>query len=162
VLTLLDYTTYADIRGALGISVKELADATLALRLYEDALHADLEDVALAVPTTFETVVDVAVPSAEQERFLQSTRLFAIYSVAKHLTVSLPLFSPVKVADGKAEMGRATDPHRETVKRVHQEYERWRNRLIKAFEALGEATAASTPRPYFAIITPTPDPVTGV
>lgn len=155
-----DYTTYDDIRAALGVSSDELEDATLGLHLYEDALLADLEDVALAVPPTYIVVKALASPDQHQERFLQCARVFAVYSVAKQLTISLSLFSPVKVGDGKAEMGRVSDPHRETVRMVNQEFDKWRNRLIKAFEAMGSAASSNTPRVYFGIISPDFDPVT--
>lgn len=156
-----DYTTYADIRSALGTNEDEIADTTLALRLYEDALDADLEDVALGIPATYTSLKNALNPTDAQARFLKAARLFATYSVAKHLTTSLSVFSPVRIEDGKAGMSRVSDPHRETIKMVNQQYERWRAYLAKAFEALGQIAASTTPRPYFAIVSPSEDPATG-
>lgn len=155
------YTTYNDIRAVLGVSTDELADDTLALQLYDDALRADFDDVSVDLLDTFQTVSALSPLTPAQERFLQYTRLFATFSVARQLLTSLPLFSPKVIGDGKAVMERHADPFRETVKAVNAGYDRWKDRLDKALAAVGTVTTAATPRVYFSVVSPATDPITG-
>ena len=156
------YTTFDDIRAALGVGSKELKDDTLTLDLYSSALMADLEDVSLAVPTTYTQALSSDPQSDAEIRFINAAKVFATYSVAKHLTVSLPVFSPVKIEDGKAAMTRANDPHRETVAAVNREFERWKSRLLAAYQSLVSESSVSVQRDYLSVISPAEDPVTGL
>ena len=156
------YTTYDDIRAALGVSTDELEDETLGLQLYEDALTADFDDISLELMTTFATVSAELNPTSNQTRFLKYARLFATYSVARTLLTSLPMFAPRSVEDGKARMERSDNPHRDTVKAVSGEYSKWRDRLEAAFLLLGQTTTVRTSRSYLSVVSPGADPVTGV
>ena len=71
---LTDYTTYADIRGALGVSEEEITDAVLALTLYEDGLVQDLEDVDTTIPDTYQATAELDTPTAQEMRFLRACR----------------------------------------------------------------------------------------
>lgn len=155
------FAQYEEIRSTLGVSEDELSDATLSLDMYEDVLAADLEDVALDLPSTYATTLGVEMPTAPQERFLRATRTFARYVLARHLTATLPMFAPREVGDGKAVMARVNEPFRDTVKAINGEYEKARTRLIAAFEALGSAAEVTTPRVYFSVVSPVSDPITG-
>lgn len=154
------YTTFEDVRAALGVSSTELEDGTLTLQLYEDHLMADLDDISLSLRDTFIAFSAEAAPTSAQSRLLQYTRLFATYSVAKALTNTLPMFGPKTIEDGKARMQRFENPYRETIDAVNREYERWRNRLQQAFVAIGEASSR-TNRSYMSVVSPGFDPVTG-
>jgi len=160
-----NYTSPSDIRAALGISEDELDDATVELRLYEDRLVSDLEDISPDLDPTYSlTVVKVEADMTDAElRFLRYARLFATYSVARALTVSLPMFSPKSIEDGKAKMDRFMDPYRDTIKLVNSEFEKWKERLAAAFIALGISSGAEVkaPRRYFGIINPASNPITG-
>lgn len=158
---LIDFTTYSEIRAALGVSDEELADATLALPIYEEHLRADLEDISLSLIDTYNAVRAEAVPSAAQSRFLAAVHLFSTYSVAKHLTNALPLFSPRSVEDGKARMERFNDPYKGVIEKIESEYGRWQSRLEAAFIALGQSATARTARVFMSVAGAASNPITG-
>ena len=160
-MAVLTYTTYADIRAALGVSDEDLEDSTLGLNLYANYLTQEMEDVSLTLESTFTTAAAVVTPSAEQTRFLTATRLFATFAVAKQLTAALPLFSAKQISDGKATMQRFDNPYRDTIKNVLEQYDRTRNRLISALSALGTSTTASVTKSYFSVVSPDTDPIVG-
>lgn len=158
---LTDFTTYAEIRAALGVSDEELSDVTLALPLYEEALRADLDDISLTLISTYTTVKAEVTPTDAQSRLLSAVHLFATYSVAKHLTAALPLFSPKSVEDGKARVERFNDPYKKTIESINSEYDRWQSRLEAAFIALGQSASARTPRVFLAVAGAASNPITG-
>ena len=45
-MPLTDYTSYDEVRAALGVSAEELEDETLQLDFYSISLTAELEDIA--------------------------------------------------------------------------------------------------------------------
>lgn len=160
-----EYTTYNDIRAALGVSEDEIEDATLSLDLYSMNLSSELDDVSSSITTTFEGLRDVAAESLsdEQIKFDRFVRLFSTYAVAKQLTTSLPLFSPKDYADGKASFGRyAQNPYKDVIKSVEEAYSKFR---LKLAEASASVTSSQAPvvatRPYFSGATPGYDPVLG-
>lgn len=163
-MALADFTSHDEIRAALGVSEEELEDATLSLPLYEFSLTAAFEEVSLTLVTSFKALP--AVPStwtAEQVRFNSAVRMFATYAVARHLTISLPLFSPKEISDGKAHTTRyAVDPYKATIKAILGEYETTKARLTSALAALTSSTTSVAPtRPWMLAVRPAVDPVTG-
>lgn len=155
------YTTYHDIRAALGVSEDELSDEVLSLQLYEDQLFDSLDEISLTLRDLFASISAEPTPTAEQTRFLSYVRLFSTYSVAKVLTTSLPLFGPKSIEDGKAKLTRFDSPYKDTVAAVAREYDKWRNRLQQAFSALGEIGAGTyVPRTYLSVVSPGFDPIT--
>jgi len=163
---LVDFTSFEDIRAALGVSAEEIKDATLSLPLYVNRLRMDLESVSASTLTLHATLANVqpASQTEQQARFEIALQLFATYSVAKHLTISLPLFSPREITDGKASLSRyAQDPYRATIARVESEYDTLRQNLAAALAGAESVSAPTVSlRPWFSAVTPTPDPVTGV
>ncbi len=159
-----DYTTYDDIRATLGVSAEELEDVTIALQLYLDMLTVELEDIDATLPATYATKDLLVSPTAPEVRFLAASRLFATYAVAKHLTGSLPLFSPKDVSDGKALTGRySMDPYKPVISAVNQQYDRFQKRLQEAWATMNATTATvAAAKSYFSIVVPSTDPVTGV
>jgi len=155
-----NYTTPADVRGALGVSDEELEDSEFDLQLHEDTLEAELDEVGDGLHAFYMSLVPEPVLTGTQERFMRYARLFATYAVARALTASMPMFSPKAIEDGKARMERFNDPHRETIKAVNTAYERWRKKLQEAYLALGQEGRVRTPRPYFSAVTPGSDPIT--
>ena len=155
------YTTYDDIRAALGVSDEDLEDSTLALTLYSDYLTQELEDVSLTLPETYATIKAKPSPTAQETRFLKACGLFATYSVAKMLTAALPLFASKQTTDGKAAVQRFENPYRDTIKNVLEQYSTMRNRLVAALAVIGASSATSTTRVYMSVASPSYDPVTG-
>lgn len=90
-MTILDLTSFAQIRGVLTVSEADLPDETLASYALEDDLAADLDSwvpgwAAMAVP--------------EQAR---SLRLYSKYFCAASVASSAPVFVLTKMSDGSNE-----------------------------------------------------------
>jgi hypothetical protein len=160
---LTEYTTYDEVRAALGVASDEIEDSTLDLRMYSDMLQVDLEDIHVNLPATYTTKKALATPSDDEKRFLQAAHLFATYAVAKQLTTSLPLFSPEQIGDGKAVFRRTQEtPYAKVISAVGSEYSRFRARLETLFGLItSSASAGATPKTYFGIVAPSYDPITG-
>jgi hypothetical protein len=164
-MSLTDFTSYDDIRAALGVSAEEIEDATLSLPLYELNLVSELEEVNLDLISNYMDLqgIDASTLTAEQQRFDRYAQLFATYAVAKNLTVSLPLFSPKEVTDGKAGFSRySTDPYKVTIARVIAECDKFRTKLEKAYGDLTSVATVDVPiRTFMFVASPTSDPITG-
>lgn len=158
-----DFTTFAEIRGVLGVAVDELADATLQLPMYELALLADLEDIGVTLGADYDTVAAEAEPrTALRQALYDAVRLFAPYAVAIQLASSLPLFAPKTITDGKASVSRdSASPYLIAIANAKAQYERNRERLESKYSTFLGATVVATIRPFFSVAVPTVDPVTG-
>lgn len=162
-MALIDYTTYDDVRAILGVSVDEIEDVTLGLEVYESYLETELEDVGANLAADYAAVAALseATRTPVEKKFLRTTRLFAAYACAKQLTVSLPMFGPKDISDGKATVSRFADsPYREVVKRVGQEYDRLKLVLVDAYAGLSSTTGATTVRVFLGTTGLAVDPVT--
>lgn len=162
-MALLDYTTYDDIRAALGVSSDEIEDATLSLTLYELNLIAEFEDINVVIESEYATVAAKASRTDAEERFLRATRLFSTYAVAYQATTSLPLFSPKDISDGKATVSRYADsPYKAVIAKITELYGKYRTRLEQSFADYSAGAApVLSPRPFFSVSSPSYDPVTG-
>ena len=160
-MALTDFTSYDDIRAALGVSSDEIDDATLSLPLYEYNLTMEMEEVGLTLVSDFQAITGT--PTENQRRFREATALFATYAVAAQLTTSLPLFSPKEIGDGKAHATRySQDPYRATIAAVLGAYEKSKARLEAAYAVIKSASAPiDTYRSYVSVVASTSDPVTG-
>lgn len=157
-----EFTTYDDVRAAIGVSSDDIADETLALDLYAEYLDVELEEVADGVSAMYATCRSADTPSDDQTAFLKATRLFAVFAVAKQLTASLPLFAAKQVSDSKATVQRFDNPYRDTIKNVGDQYSRMKTRLLRAFQGLSASSSTSTAKVYFAVVAPSTDPITGL
>jgi hypothetical protein len=135
---LTDYTSFDEIRAAIGVNDEELEDATLTLPMYEQNLVIDLDEIHDDIDTAYNALL--APLSADQERFQRCVQLFATYSVARHLLGSLPIFLPKRVQDGRAEQERVNDPYEGVREGVNGMYARMREKLLAAFNVLFPAT----------------------
>lgn len=163
-MNLADFTTFDEVRAALGVSNDELEDSTLALEVYSANLEEDLFDVHPELVQSVTTIKVVPEPqrTALQSRFLRLVGLFSTYSVAKQAGVALPMFGPRSLGDGKATMSRfSSDPYKETLKRLEEQFNLTRKRLVAAFEALNAAQTVTAPRTFLSLSRPAYDPVTG-
>lgn len=163
-MALLDYTTYADIRAVLGVSEDDLEDGPLSLEVYANGLEMELEDIDTSLPSAFITVK--AIPentrNDEQRRFLQAAQLFATYAVAKQLGSGLPMFGAKDIGDGKATTTRFSDsPYKQTMIKVAEGYDRFRNRLEDAFAKLNASSTTVSVPVFFRAVGAAIDPVTG-
>lgn len=156
-----DFTSYDDIRAALGVSDEELSDETLSLPVYEQALLVEFDDIDLTLADTLIAALDSETPNDAQKRFIRAGQLFATYAVAQQLTSSLPLFAPKSLGDGKANMSRFADsPYRDTVRKICAMFDKYKVHLSDALQKLNSGTYVATPRNLFAISGLDTDPVT--
>lgn len=158
------YTTYADVRAALGVDSEELEDSTLALELYASGLEEDLYDVSASLVQTYQGIKekDEAVRTGQESRAYNLTRLFATYSVAKQLGAALPMFSPRTISDGKASVTRFSgEPYKDVLEGVEEKYDLYRGRLVRALEELTASVSPVIERTQIRVVTPAYDPVTG-
>jgi len=109
-----DYTTYADVRAACGLSSDELSDTQLALALYADTLSLAMADVVLPaeepgpgpLETRYAALKLIVTPTAPQIKLLALTRRFATYVVAHEVYNTLPITAPKTVSDSKTILTR--------------------------------------------------------
>ncbi len=158
---LTDYTTYNDIRAALGVSTTDLPDAALSLNLYKLNLTQEFEAIDLTLESTYASVKADLTPTAAESRFLAACDLFATYAVAKQLTASLPMFSLKQLTDGKAQGTRFDNPYKDAIEDILDQYDTAKARLIESFSAISLVAVATTVKSYFAIVPPATDPVVG-
>jgi hypothetical protein len=160
-----DFTSFDDVRAALGVEKDELTDATLSLDLYAFNLVAELEAISLTLIGDYEAQKETSPADLtdKQKRFHRSLRVFSAYAVANQACTGLPMFAPKDETDGKAGKGRfAQDPYKATIARIAQQYEAAKVTLTDAYIAVQPATpVVNSSRPYLSISTPDYDPVIG-
>ncbi len=155
------FTTYADVRAVLGVSEKDLSDSTLALDWYSDNLDEELAEVSATLADSFATASTATSPSPEQVRLVRSVRTFAATVVARTATTALRLAAPQQVTDGKAAMARFTDPLDRLAKDIEAKYQAAKAKVEAAALAVENVGNTSTSRVWFAVVSPSTDPVTG-
>lgn len=163
-MNLLDYTTYEDVRAALGVNDDELEDETLALSVYSSGLKEDLYDVSTSLTSTYRQIEAKAEGdrTENEARVYELTQLFATYSVAKQVGTALPMFSPRSLSDGKASMSRFSgEPYKEVLKGLSEQYDLFRGRLARALDDLSSSVGVVTQRTMLSVSSPAYDPVTG-
>lgn len=160
-----EYTTFDEVRAALGVSPEDLEDAQIDLPMFASILEVELEDIHVNLPTVYAATKALSTLTAAEERFLKGTHLFATYALARQLTTTLPLFSPEQVTDGKAAYRRpqAGTPYQKVIDAVHTEYDRFRKRLETLFaEVNASAVQETVAKVYLSVVSPAADPITGV
>lgn len=160
-MSLLNYTTYDDIRAALGVNDEELEDGVLGLQLYEDNLSFELSDIHPDLDALHTTLESTPVLTSAQERFMAACRGFATYAVARSLTSTLPMFGPKSIEDGKARMERFADPYKATIEAVNKSYTTWKARLEAAYGTLMSTSKSTVFMSYAVSATPAYNPITG-
>lgn len=155
------YTTFNDVRAALGVTPKDLADDTLALSYYEDSLLEGLDNVHPSLIQSFNEANSADPQSSAQARLTRSVRLLATLVVAKAAIPAMRMAAPQQVSDGKATLTRFTDPLVELERGIDKNYAQAKNRVEAALEALLVGNKGTTARVYFSVVSPGVDPVTG-
>lgn len=159
-MALTQYTTPDEVRGILGVAAKELPDAVLESALQEQLLIIDLEQINVSLPASYLALTGAL--SANQTRFQSLVQAFSAYSVAREKLSGLPLSSPVRIQDGRAELERTADPYKGVREGVEAMYAFLRARLAAAYLVLFP-TATVPSVSYVTIVTSTGlalDPVT--
>jgi len=159
-MTLTDFTSYADIRAVLGVAPEEIEDTTLALPLYYKELQFLLGDIEPTLEATYGTLLSQPSCTPQEQKVVDVLQVFSAYAVAKSLLTSLPLFSPQRVQDGRAEQQRFNDPFQDLRDGVDSSYLSLLARLKSALEGIGLSPTAAVTRSYFTTSTLATDPVT--
>ena len=161
---LTEYTTYDDIRAALGVSTEEIDDATLGLDSYLTLLEEDLLAVNAGVPTAWLALpADPGADTALEARFRKLVKLYSTYDVAYRLLDSSEMFGFLKVADGRASTERAAKAFENLRVNVSAMLAKIETLLLNALLALVPAAviAAPTGLIYVSGVAGSTDPVTG-
>jgi len=164
-LDISDITSYDEIRATLGVDETELPNTVLGLEMYRLNLNAEIQTVDSTLEAKFGVVEDIAegTRTADQQGLFMAMSLFALYTVALHLTDSLPLFSPKSITDGKAAVGRYADsPYKETILAIKSQASKFKEDLIAALAVYDGTTATVVGLPnYVGTVSPDFDPVVG-
>lgn len=157
-MALTAYTSYDNVRAALGIPAKELADATLALSLYVNSLELALVAVDTDMITDFTTASGQS--TVASLAFVKSLNNFAAYYVAQMCS---SLLLTKSVTDGKAGFIRQSDRgYLDAMARLDRESSRASADLRTKYDAYaGTSTAVVVPPTFLGVSTPSTDPVTG-
>jgi len=165
-LTLLELTSYASIRSALGLSTRELSDTLLADEIFELALLEELDAVGVTVAADsdivgdYELILDDSISiTPVVTKFSRLIRLFSAYAVAYQLLTAHPNLVPTLISDSKAALKK--DPLK-TFELVASAYTKYRRQLQEAYAGyLDVAAPAITCPNLLGISSPTYDPVIG-
>ncbi len=141
-MTLLDFTSYEEIRAALGVSVDEILDETLALKIYLVRLQEELRTVNLSIATDFLALTEPL--TTDEERFSNLMETYSSYFVASTLLGALPLFAPKTIKDQHAVADRVTDPFEGLRDDVMSTLKYLKAALIDAYAVLNPAQSAAT------------------
>jgi hypothetical protein len=156
-------TTTDEVRAVLGVSAEELEDITLDLKVFTDQLELELSDIDSTLPALLDLILATPVLSrtAAQTKVFTIANLFSAYAYGRILLTSLPLFSPKRMTDGRAEFERFADPFEVVRNGVNAGYVSIRARLQAALTLLSGYTPPAAITPIFTIAAPLAvDPVT--
>lgn len=158
---LLDYTTYADIRAALGVSEEEIDDATMGLDIHLTLLEADLDDLSPELLVTWNALPAPDVRSTPEAKFAAMLKLYSTYAVAFNLLGSAELFGFLKVGDGRASTERVPEAYVSLKTSVTAMYMRLRARLLGALQVLvpGAVVLTATSVSFISAVSIASDPV---
>ena len=158
-----DYTSFEDVRAALGVSEEEIADGTLELESFATLLDEDLREINAGLPAIFLSLAaDEANWTANQRRLVGLIKLYATYAIAFRLLDSSELFGFLRVADGRASTERVPDAYRNLRANITAMLGRIKAKLIAAlllvYPGLSVPTLAAVS--YFSAVGIATDPVT--
>jgi hypothetical protein len=151
-MALLTYTTYDEIRAALGVSDTELPDTVLALPMYNVFAANVLEDVHANLADDFAAMSALPSPTAAQSRFIDLVKLYVLFGIAKQLTTSLPLFSVSQLSDGRAGFSRYDEAYKDLIGGIEQNLLSIRYRLYASYTSLFPGTAITAPSTTFSLV----------
>lgn len=108
-MALTDYTSYAEIRAAVGVASLEITDKVLGLPLYERLLQFELRDISTTIEAAYLALGAEGDLTDPELNFYSAMQVFAAYSVAYRLTDTLEMSAPQKIQDSKTALTRKVD-----------------------------------------------------
>lgn len=147
------YTNTDQIRAALGVSAKELADAQI-----NDLNVGDQLIFSLAGVYPDHVALFLIVSPTDPQKLLKSAiGLYCMYESAVIMTPQLQMITAQKITDGDAEMQRfQKDNLDETISRIKE----MRDRYASIVKASVPGVIAASPIAHFGTVQPDYDPVT--
>lgn len=155
-----DFTTCDEIRAVLGVSDEEIEDSTLLLPMYSTVLELALAEVNTDLEVLYLAAKASATPSDGEKKLVDVVSVFSAYAIANHLLTSMPLFAPQRITDGRAEVGRVSDPFEGVREGVTSYLQLLKGRLNKLLELLGQTVTPGIVRTYIGISKLAVNPVT--
>lgn len=164
-ISLLDYTSYEEVRAALGVSEYELSDDTLSLNLYTQTLQIRLRTMTGTFGATtgslvaiFDVLSLLPSPTAAQEDMLFLIKQYATYVVAEVCLTGLSLMALKSESDGKTVQTRfsAEATFKDVAANIRQQLNSLSGMLT---ESLG-GDASTSSLPFFSKVEPDIDRVT--
>ena len=160
-ITVTDYTSYAEIRAVIGVDALELPDATLGLQTYATALYRTLLSITNSSGDTLVALFDAIDPfdmDISEEILYYTIKEYATYVVADACCSGLSMFALKSDSDGKATQSRFASEatFKDVVKNVQQ-------RLASLTGALDQMLGGTTAYaiPGLTRVSPATDVVTG-
>lgn len=167
-MSLTTYCEFDEVRSALGVNDLELKDSVLALPVYEMGLVRELTKISPSLTAAFSTVVSKTLSDRTglEKGLYDSVHLFSVYAVARQVGVSLSVFAPKDVGDGKATLSRFSgEPFKATMDGVNEYYQIAKDSVRQALEAYNGSNstvaASLTPATLFKASGRSYDPVEG-
>lgn len=160
-ITVTDYTSYAEIRAVIGVDALELPDATLGLQTFATALYRTLLSITNSSGETLVALFDAINPldmDVSEEILYYTIKEYATYVVADACCSGLSMFALKSDSDGKAAQSRFSSEatFKDVVKNVQQ-------RLASLTGALDQMLGGTTiySIPGLTRVSPATDVVTG-
>ena len=165
---LTNYTSYDEIRAALGVDSDELTDETLGLNMYNSGLDLELASVTLTsavggsgtVAERFAIIelIDLATRTSEENAFFQIVGLWATNFVASQASSGLSMRASKSMSDGEAVATRFSSEatFRDVIAKIDSEVARYRDLITK----VGITDASTGVLPLFKAASPGTDIVT--
>lgn len=146
-ITVTDYTSYAEIRAVIGVDALELPDATLGLQTFATALYRTLLSITNSSGETLVALFDAINPldmDVSEEILYYTIKEYATYVVADACCSGLSMFALKSDSDGKATQSRFSSEatFKDVVKNIQQ---RLASLIGTLDQMLGGTTAYAIP-----------------
>lgn len=166
--------SFNDVRALLGVSIKELKDATIGLPVYEFQLESKLDDLHPVIVDKYAELLakkqaaeehpdDPAYPplTKTERKMVGATQVYSAYQTAMLLVISLPIFAAKRLTDGKAEGERVTTAFDNIKAELQSALDSIGDELLGILEDLGETVEIPSPTYFLGVAELGTDPVTG-
>ena len=162
-MALSPYTTNAEVRAALGISIIDMPDETLDLKIYQFAVEEAFYEINSGTQALIDAARAASPPTAKQTRLLTMSELYATYVAAAALVPALPLAALKEMRDDRTADVRVDDPFKNLADEIGAMLGRYLAKLEDALLAVDPTIVISTPADVVPGVAATlgTDPVTG-
>lgn len=159
-----DYTFPDEVRGVLGISVKEVSDAKVSSTVNLTTLLEALDSLSLTLRADYFTASNASPRTPQQSRFVLLVQTFSAYTVAIAVVPSLALAAPQIITDGKTAVNRVANPFENLLPNLTTSLAYFKTTLMEAYAAINPSISPLAPVRRTNVIDTglAVDPITGV